>query len=625
MAPMDLNPKDTVPIEKRTEHLVCKRCGSKVDPATGKCTDKTCGLIQRTDIQPTSEVSSVKPTGVPQVKQPGAKYQKPEEVTSTAPQYICPKCGANVGMAQGRCPNQKGCGYSGLMKQRDIQQATTSTERTITSSAPAPINYPPTAKTFLSEIEKAPETTEHYIPKTQSPMLKEIDQEESRGHGFPKRGKREKQPKLKMYSKPREWHFPSVARFVRPALASLLILIIAASLVFVAIRFIVPAASQLISNLTSPAPVASTPTLPVVGEAAPTSYTLNIGVNPQQGGSISMSPEEEVYTPDTQVTLTAIAASGYAFDHWGGDVSDVSPTTTITLTSNKSITAYFTDNIKPTISEVDVTDILDVSATVMWATSEVTTGYVEYGETEALGKTSTSSSGQATNHIAILTGLHPSTRYYFSIISKDLSGNNAQPQTADFNTGRAIATGDQVGIRAIDFTLQSYRDNTNSDSPNNPNSPYWKETISLSDFRGKTVILNFWSTYCGACLLEFPIIRDMYQKAEWANMNESPNLAVITMCIDDPDSCIVRIPKVETKFSDQIGHFLFPILLEEKIVNNGVVERKVVNTSIIKYPDKYNLHATPTTMFIDKDGIIRHVKIGAFKSTDEITSILKSL
>jgi len=98
----------------------------------------------------------------------------------------------------------------------------------------------------------------------------------------------------------------------------------------------------------------------------------------------------------------------------------------------------------------------------------------------------------------------------------------------------------------------------------------------------------------------------MYQKAEWANMNKSPNLAIITMCIDDPDSCIVRIPKVESKFSDQIGHFLFPILL-------------------VKYPDKYNLHATPTTMFIDKDGIIRHVKIGAFKSTDEITSILKSL
>jgi len=395
MAPMDLNPKDTVPIEKRTEHLVCKRCGSKVDPATGKCTDKTCGLIQRPDIQTIGKVSPSKPTGAPPIKQPGTQYQKPAEVTSAAPQYVCPNCGTNVNVAQGRCPNQKGCGYSGLMKQRDIQQATTSTERTITSPASAPINYPPTAKTFLSETEKAPETTEHFTPKTRSPMLKDIEQEETKGHGFPKRGKRKKQPKPKMYSEPREWHFPSIARFVRPALASLLILIIAASLVFVVIKFVAPAASQLISKITSPAPVDSITGLPgKIETTAITLYTLSVEKSPQEGGSISMLPEEESYAPDTQITLTAVAASGYTFDHWGGDVSDISPTTTITLTSNKSITAYFVDKIKPTISEADVTDIIDISATVMWTTSEVTTGYVEYGETEAMGKTANSSSGQ---------------------------------------------------------------------------------------------------------------------------------------------------------------------------------------------------------------------------------------
>jgi len=68
-------------------------------------------------------------------------------------------------------------------------------------------------------------------------------------------------------------------------------------------------------------------------------YTLNASVNPPQAGSISPSGGE--YELNEQVTLTASAANGYTFDYWSGGAESTSPTVTITINSDKSLTANF--------------------------------------------------------------------------------------------------------------------------------------------------------------------------------------------------------------------------------------------------------------------------------------------
>ncbi len=67
-------------------------------------------------------------------------------------------------------------------------------------------------------------------------------------------------------------------------------------------------------------------------------YTLTTSVNPAAGGSVSPGG---TYDDGTAVTLTASPASGYRFDHWEGDASGNVATVTITMSSNKSITATF--------------------------------------------------------------------------------------------------------------------------------------------------------------------------------------------------------------------------------------------------------------------------------------------
>jgi competence protein ComEC len=85
-----------------------------------------------------------------------------------------------------------------------------------------------------------------------------------------------------------------------------------------------------------------------------TARDLTINVNGQ--GTTNPSPGAHTYDDGTQVTITASPASGWEFDHWGGDVSGTSLTIVITMDSNKNVTAYFQQGTYPG-SNVQITYI----------------------------------------------------------------------------------------------------------------------------------------------------------------------------------------------------------------------------------------------------------------------------
>ena len=70
-------------------------------------------------------------------------------------------------------------------------------------------------------------------------------------------------------------------------------------------------------------------------------YTLTISVNPTGTGSVAVNPQKPKYAQDEQVTLTATPASGNTFLNWSGNASGSTNPLTITMNSNKSITANF--------------------------------------------------------------------------------------------------------------------------------------------------------------------------------------------------------------------------------------------------------------------------------------------
>ena len=70
-----------------------------------------------------------------------------------------------------------------------------------------------------------------------------------------------------------------------------------------------------------------------------TTYTLNVTA---QNGTVTKNPNQQKYNSGTKVTLTATPASGYEFISWSGDTSGSTNPLTVTMNSNKNITANFT-------------------------------------------------------------------------------------------------------------------------------------------------------------------------------------------------------------------------------------------------------------------------------------------
>ena len=121
------------------------------------------------------------------------------------------------------------------------------------------------------------------------------------------------------------------------------------------------------------------------------------------------------------------------------------------------------------------------------------------------------------------------------------------------------------------------------------------QPVSLSELKGKAVLVNFWATWCGPCRMEMPFIQQIYD--EW----QGKGLVLLAINIGERPSQVAEFMQ---------GQGLsFPVLLD----SNG------------KVTERYYVTGIPTTFFIDKDGIIQYIKVGLFQSKAEIESSLSKL
>ncbi len=121
----------------------------------------------------------------------------------------------------------------------------------------------------------------------------------------------------------------------------------------------------------------------------------------------------------------------------------------------------------PTLSSIQVKEITGESAVVSWETDEVANSLVQYGSTEEmenLAGDSTSSReliNYTTSHSVILRGLIPSTKYFYSVLSSDTSGNIATSPQQEFTTlspssiSSIRATSKQIGQTTITWNTST--------------------------------------------------------------------------------------------------------------------------------------------------------------------------
>ena len=70
-------------------------------------------------------------------------------------------------------------------------------------------------------------------------------------------------------------------------------------------------------------------------------YSLSVSVEPFGSGTVTFLPPGGAYSAGADVTLTALPAPGFAFDHWSGDVSGAEVAVVVTMDGDKAITAHF--------------------------------------------------------------------------------------------------------------------------------------------------------------------------------------------------------------------------------------------------------------------------------------------
>ena len=75
-----------------------------------------------------------------------------------------------------------------------------------------------------------------------------------------------------------------------------------------------------------------------------TNHTLTLSTDPVDGGTTNPSAGDHTYNENTNVNITATPATGYVFDSWTGNVANTtSASTTITMNSDQTVTAHFTE------------------------------------------------------------------------------------------------------------------------------------------------------------------------------------------------------------------------------------------------------------------------------------------
>ena len=166
-----------------------------------------------------------------------------------------------------------------------------------------------------------------------------------------------------------------------------------------------------------------------------------------------------------------------------------------------------------------------------------------------------------------------------AITSQDI-GADGQEDTGSIGINESeLAPAPEIGHPAPDFTLLDLEG----------------KQVTLSEFRGKTVFLNFWATWCPHCRAEMPDIEAVYQEYK------------------DEDVVVIGVGTLEPE--EEVRQF----------VQRGGYNWTFVIDTTGEITTTYESAVIPTSFFIDRGGIIQAVKIGAMTKRAMETALAEAI
>ncbi len=137
-------------------------------------------------------------------------------------------------------------------------------------------------------------------------------------------------------------------------------------------------------------------------------------------------------------------------------------------------------------------------------------------------------------------------------------------------------------VDAPDFTLENFDG----------------DKLSLSDFRGKVVMLNFWATWCPPCRREMPSMESIYQ-----DLGKDGFTVLAVNQFEDPDHVFAYTGQLSVDPT-------FPVLFDRDSTVSQL----------------YGVKGLPTTVLIDKQGKVVYRAVGGRDfDHEEVRDIVRSL
>ncbi|HUN72341.1 MAG TPA: TlpA disulfide reductase family protein [Steroidobacteraceae bacterium] len=106
------------------------------------------------------------------------------------------------------------------------------------------------------------------------------------------------------------------------------------------------------------------------------------------------------------------------------------------------------------------------------------------------------------------------------------------------------------------------------------------KTVSLAQYKGDVVMINFWASWCGPCRQEMPLLDDIYKQYK--------DMGFVLLGVNvEPDAHNANAWLSKTPVS-------YPILYDPKS----------------QVSQLYSVQAMPTTVIVDRQGVVRFVHNG---------------
>ena len=168
--------------------------------------------------------------------------------------------------------------------------------------------------------------------------------------------------------------------------------------------------------------------------------------------------------------------------------------------------------------------------------------------------------------ILMFTGKMNAVTSYLSNISssQENTENVSGTEEESGSPEETSETEDSKVIPALDFTLKDQFGNTHT----------------LADYKGKTIFLNFWATWCGPCKAELPDIQKLYEK-----YSEETEEEVVVLGVAGPKMGNEKTEEEIIEFLKE-NELTYPVLMDtDWTLFQG-----------------YGISSFPTTFMIDKEG-----------------------